>query len=100
MVPSATALQYRQTSKTIADVAHELHADYLVHGNLRRGDRNLRVTVELIRVSDESRVWGDDFNHEVGDSLALEIELAASIAGKLKTVLFAESSQLRGPTSR
>jgi len=88
IVPSAASLRYRQTTKTVAEVARELHADYLVHGNLRRSDRQLRVTIELIRVSDETRVWGDDFNREVGDSLVLETEVAASIAGKLKSALF------------
>jgi len=88
IVPSAASLQYRHTAKTVSEVAHELHADYLVHGNLRRSDRQLRVTIELIRVSDESRLWGDDFNREAGDSLALEAEIAAAIVGKLNSALF------------
>ncbi|MGC2196424.1 MAG: hypothetical protein WA628_17255 [Terriglobales bacterium] len=54
-----------------------------------RGDaRHVRVTVELIRVSDETRMWGDDFKRETGDPLALESEVAASITGKLKSALF------------
>jgi DNA-binding winged helix-turn-helix (wHTH) protein/TolB-like protein len=99
VVPSAAALHYRQTKKTVAEVAHELHADYLLHGNLRRSDRQLRVTIELIRASDQSRVWGDDFNREVGDSLALETEIAAAIAGKLKSALFSQAGQVRGRSS-
>lgn len=91
VVPRATSLPYRHTTKTVAEVAHELHADYLVEGNLRSDARHVRVTVELIRVSDETRVWGDDFNRETGDSLALESEIAASITGKLKSVLFPRS---------
>ena len=99
IAPSAASLQYRQTTKSVAEVAHELHADYLLHGNLRGSGRQLRVSIELIRVSDESRVWGDDFNREVGDSLALETEIAAAIAGKLKSALFSQTSQLRVPMS-
>jgi TolB-like protein/DNA-binding winged helix-turn-helix (wHTH) protein len=88
IVPRATSLPYRHTTKTVAEVAHELHADYLVEGNLRGDAQHVRVTVELIRVSDETRMWGDDFNRETGDSLALESEVAASITGKLKSALF------------
>jgi TolB-like protein/DNA-binding winged helix-turn-helix (wHTH) protein len=90
VVPRATSLPYRHTTKTVAEVARELHADYLIEGDLRGDARNVRVTVELIRVSDETRVWGDDFNRETGDSLALESEVAASITEKLKSVLFSE----------
>jgi TolB-like protein/DNA-binding winged helix-turn-helix (wHTH) protein len=88
IVPSAASVQYRHTTKTVAEVAHELHADYLVHGTLRRSERNLRVTIELIRARDEARLWGDDFDREVGDSLVLEAEVAAAIVSNLNSALF------------
>jgi TolB-like protein/DNA-binding winged helix-turn-helix (wHTH) protein len=88
VTPRAASLQYRHTTKTVAEVAHELHAEYLVEGNVRGDARHVRVTVEVIRVRDETRVWGDDFDRDVGDSLALESEVAASITAKLRTALF------------
>jgi DNA-binding winged helix-turn-helix (wHTH) protein/TolB-like protein len=92
VVPHASALHYRHTDKTVAQVAHELHADYLLAGSLRGDRRHLRVTVELIRVSDESRVWGDEFNRETGDTLALETDLAAAITSNLTASLFPHES--------
>jgi TolB-like protein/DNA-binding winged helix-turn-helix (wHTH) protein len=88
VTPRAAALQYRQTTKTVAEVAHELHAEYLVEGNLRGDLAHVRVTVEVIRVRDQTRIWGDDFDRDVGDSLVLESEVAASITAKLRTALF------------
>jgi TolB-like protein/DNA-binding winged helix-turn-helix (wHTH) protein len=88
VTPRAASLPYRHTTKTVSEVAHELHADYLVEGNLRSDAKHVRVTVELIRVHDEARAWGNDFDRDVGDSLALESEVAASITAKLRTALF------------
>lgn len=88
VVPRATSLRYRQSSKSIAEIGRELRADYLLEGNVRGDARRVRVTVELIRASDETRVWGDEFNREPGDSLALESELAGAIAGKIRSALF------------
>ncbi len=95
VVPHASMLHYRHTEKTVAEVAHELHADYLLAGNLRGDRRRVRVAVELIRVSDESRVWGDEFNRETGDTLALETELAAAIVSKLTACLFPRDDRQR-----
>lgn len=87
VVPRAVCLRYRHSTKTIAEIARELHADYLLEGNVRGDARHVHVTVELIRASDETRVWGDEFNREPEDSLALESEVAAAIAGKIRSAL-------------
>jgi TolB-like protein len=87
VVPRAASAAYRHTPKTVAEVAHELRADYLMAGNLRADSERVRVTVELIRVSDEARIWGEDFDGEAGDSLALESEIAAAITEKAKGAL-------------
>jgi len=87
VVPHAASSAYRHTPKTVAEVARELHADYLIEGNLRADDERVRVTVELIRVRDQTRVWGEDFDRETGDSLALESEIAAAITEQAKLAL-------------
>jgi TolB-like protein len=73
----------------VAEVAHDLHANYLLEGNLRGDSHHVRVTVELIRVRDQERVWGDNFDREAGDPLALESEIAGAIAAKVKPVVMA-----------
>lgn len=88
VVPRVACLSYRHTAKSIAEIGRELHADYLLEGNLRGDARRVRITVELIRASDETRVWGDEFNRETGDSLALESEVAIAVAGKIRSTLF------------
>jgi TolB-like protein/DNA-binding winged helix-turn-helix (wHTH) protein len=87
VVPHASSVAYRHTPKTVAEVARELHADYLIEGNLRADEERVRVTVELIRVRDETRVWGEDFDREQGESLALQSEIAAAITEKAKLAL-------------
>jgi TolB-like protein/DNA-binding winged helix-turn-helix (wHTH) protein len=80
-----TVEAYGHTSRTVAEIGRELHADYLVEGSLRSDRQHLRVSAELIRVSDQARIWGDDFDREDGDLLILEREVAASIGASVKT---------------
>jgi TolB-like protein/DNA-binding winged helix-turn-helix (wHTH) protein len=93
-VAAHTAVQaYGHTSKTVAEIGRELHADYLVEGSLRSDRQHLRVSAELIRVSDQARVWGDDFDREDGDLLTLERDVAASIGASVKTKMLPGATQ-------
>jgi TolB-like protein/DNA-binding winged helix-turn-helix (wHTH) protein len=97
VVPRAASAPYRRTAKTVAEVARELRADYLMEGNVRDDGERVRVTVELIRAKDDARIWGADFDGETGDSLTLESEIAehyrqvescpADACGSLKVTL-------------
>lgn len=89
VAPQAASAAYLHTRKTVAEVARELRADYLLEGNLRGDAHSVRVTVELIRVRDEARLWGENFDREAGNSLALETEIAAAITEKAKPALLA-----------
>ena len=87
VVPRAASAPYGHTRKTVSEVAQELKADYLMEGSVRDDGERVRVTVELIRASDEVRVWGGDVDRESGDSLSLESDIAAAITEKTKAAL-------------
>lgn len=89
----AATLPYRNTNKTVAEVARDLRAAYLLEGNVRGDARRVRVTMELIRTGDELQVWGDGFDREAGDPLTLERDLSAEIAKKVSTALAAERAR-------
>jgi TolB-like protein/DNA-binding winged helix-turn-helix (wHTH) protein len=88
-----TVEPYGHTSRTVAEIGRELHADYLVEGSLRSDRQHLRVSAELIRVSDQARIWGDDFDREDGDMLTLEREVAASIGASVKTKMLSGATE-------
>jgi TolB-like protein/DNA-binding winged helix-turn-helix (wHTH) protein len=88
VAPRATVQPYRHTSKTVAELGSELHADYLMQGNLRGDSQHARVSAELVRVSDQARIWGDDFDLSGDDLLVLETDIAKSIGAKVTAIMF------------
>jgi TolB-like protein/DNA-binding winged helix-turn-helix (wHTH) protein len=78
-------LSYRHSAKAASQIGKELGADFVMEGNLRRDGPHVRVTAELIRASDEVRMWGDEFDGLDDDgALAVETELAKAIAAKVR----------------
>lgn len=76
-------------SRTLAarDYRDGFGVDLLLEGRVRqRGDR-LLVSVALTRTSDGAVIWQDSFGPRVGDPIALQEAIAASVEGKLRARL-------------
>jgi len=84
--------QYRNTTKSRADVGRELGADYLLEGRVRwdRSDsaaRRVRITVELVRSRDGSSVWADRYEAKTEDLFAMEASIGEKVAASLEVAL-------------
>jgi adenylate cyclase len=63
-----------------AALGRDLNVFYLVTGSVRRSGDHVRVTAELMRAATGARVWGEAFDREEGDLLALQTDLASDVA--------------------
>jgi tetratricopeptide (TPR) repeat protein len=59
---------------------------------VQQGD-NLFLSTELVRASDNSHVWGEEYNRKVSDILPLQAELARTISQKLRLRLSSEQQR-------
>jgi TolB-like protein/Tfp pilus assembly protein PilF len=80
-------LRYQGTTKTVTEIGHELSVDYLVAGSIRVEGIRLRLTVALIRVSDQEHVWSQSYDREATSLLGLQQDLSAAIARQIRLCL-------------
>lgn len=81
---------YRETTKSISQIASELNANLLVEGSvLKAGDR-VRVVIQLIDGKTDEHLFARTYDRAVKDVLTLHAELAAEIAKSLKAAIPAE----------
>jgi DNA-binding winged helix-turn-helix (wHTH) protein/TolB-like protein len=66
-----------------ADTAAGISSDYSLHTNLQSDPRQVRIEAELIRVSDQVRIWHHAFAHNLDNPLEAEADLARDIATEL-----------------
>ena len=69
-----------------------------MEGSVRRFGRKLRITLQLINVSDGYHLWSERYDRKVKDVFAIQDEIAGTVANKLKSQL--TSPQLPGRTCR
>jgi TolB-like protein/Tfp pilus assembly protein PilF len=93
VIARTSAMQYKRTTKTIDIIGRELGVSYVLEGSVRRSANRVRVTAQLILVSDQSHVWADSYDRELGDMLALQSDLARAIADAIRVQLAPEEQR-------
>jgi TolB-like protein/Tfp pilus assembly protein PilF len=87
VVSRTSVMQYRNTTKSIRQIAQELGVTYLLEGSVRRAGNKVRVTGQLIRAATDEHVWAKAYDRELNDIFAIQESLATEIAGALKAAI-------------
>jgi TolB-like protein/Tfp pilus assembly protein PilF len=82
-----TMMKYKGTTKSIEEIDAELDVDYLLEGSVRRDDQRVRITAQLIKVSDQTHLWAESYDRTLEDILAVQVEVAEKIARSLTVEL-------------
>jgi tetratricopeptide (TPR) repeat protein len=83
----------------LATVAHKLNVATVLEGSVRRSGHTIRVTAQLINGVTGFHLWSKSYDHDLGDVLTLQTEMATAVATALKVALLGDVStkiELRG----
>ncbi|NIN53122.1 MAG: protein kinase, partial [Nitrososphaeria archaeon] len=100
VISRTSAIQYKNTNKTIKQIGEELGIDYALEGSVRwdrsaGGKGRVRVTPQLVRASDDSHLWSERYDRVIEDIFLVQSEIAEQVAQQLDlTVLEPERRAL------
>jgi TolB-like protein/Flp pilus assembly protein TadD len=92
VISRTSAIQYKGAAKPIKVIGQELDVDYVLEGTVRwdevsDGEARVRVTPQLIRVTDDTHVWTDQYDRVLRDIFSVQSEIANRVAGELNVTL-------------
>jgi len=91
VISRTSAMQYRETEKTVKQIGDELDVGYVLEGTIlwdKSGDTDrVRINPQLIKVSDDSHVWAEEYERDLTQIFALQTDISISIADKLNIAL-------------
>jgi TolB-like protein/DNA-binding winged helix-turn-helix (wHTH) protein/Tfp pilus assembly protein PilF len=90
VIARTSAMQYKGAKKDTRQIGRELGADYILEGSVRREGERVRITAQLIQVKDQTHLWAKDYDRNLRDILALQSDVASSIAQEIKLKLTPE----------
>ena len=81
---STTAFAYKDRSEDLRSVGRKLDVAAVLEGSVRRVGSQLRITASLVDVANGYQLWSETYDRDAGDALAIQEEIAAAIATKLR----------------
>jgi eukaryotic-like serine/threonine-protein kinase len=94
---SSSSTEYKGTAKSVQQIGQELGVDYLLVGKVRweksGGASRVRVSPELIQVSNAAAKWQEPFDAGVTDVFQVQSEIAGRVAEALDVALGASERQ-------
>jgi len=87
VISRTSAMRFKDTNLSLPEIAKTLHVDAIVEGSVIREGSRIRVTAQLIRGSTDEHFWSETYDRELREVLALESDVAQSIARKVEVTV-------------
>lgn len=88
-------MRYKKGDTPVDQIGQELGVNYVLEGSTLREANLVRVNAVLIQVADQTQLWADSYKREFSGILALQSEVAESVAKALSIKLLpSEKDQL------
>ena len=87
VISRTSAMGLKDTKLSLPEIAKTLQVDAVVEGSVIRQGNRVRVTAQLIRGSSDQHFWSEVYDRELPDVLALQSDVAQTIARKIEVTL-------------
>ncbi|MCH7717355.1 MAG: protein kinase, partial [Gemmatimonadetes bacterium] len=90
VIARTSMMQYRNTAKSIREIARELGVDALIEGSVFRKGDSLEISARLVDPETEAPVWSRTFDGDLPNVVALYRGLTRAIAEQIELTLTPE----------
>jgi TolB-like protein/DNA-binding winged helix-turn-helix (wHTH) protein/Flp pilus assembly protein TadD len=84
VISRQSVMRYKGSTKSLAEIARELAVEGLIEGSVTRDGHRVAVTANLIDASSEKHIWSERYDRDLTDILAVQSDLAQSIAREVQ----------------
>ena len=92
-VTSRTSVEkYRQTTKSVLEIAKELGVRYILEGSVQKSSDKIRVRVQLIDARRDRHILSESYDRELDDIFFIQSNISIQVASKLEAALLPEES--------
>jgi TolB-like protein/DNA-binding winged helix-turn-helix (wHTH) protein/Flp pilus assembly protein TadD len=84
VISRTSSMHYKGANKPLPQIAGELKVDAVVEGTVQRAGDRVRVRAQLIHAATDRHLWAETYERDVRDVLALQSEIARTIARQVQ----------------
>ncbi len=94
VVARTSAFSFKGKEADVRSIGKQLNVNTVLEGSIRKAGNRLRITAQLINVSDGYHLWSEKYDRELDDVFAVQDEVALAIIDKLKLTLLGDEKDL------
>lgn len=95
VIARGSAEHYDATTQSLKLMKRDLGVDYVLEGKVRRAGNRVRITARLSEVQDQTQMWAESYERDMGDVLSVQAEIAQAIAQEINLALSLSETDLK-----
>ena len=95
-----SAFAFRGAQQNVRQIGETLNVASVLEGSVRKSGNRVRISVQLIGVTDGNNLWSERYDREMTDVFEIQDEISQAIVAKLKVQLAGESGEAAAPIVR
>ena len=100
VISRTSVMQFKNSDKSIPEIAKELDVAYIVEGSVRKQNNKVLITAQLLKANDE-HLWADNYNENLIDAFKIQQEVSQKIVKQLKIYVSPEEEKdLNTPSTK
>lgn len=84
VISRTSAMQYKERTRSVRQIAQELDVATVVEGSVRRVGNHVRIVAELVDAASDQNLWAEHYDRELTDVFAIQADVAERIATALR----------------
>jgi adenylate cyclase len=97
VISRTSSMHYKNTDKSIKEIARELKVVSIIEGSVRKIGNNVRIAVQLIDAGTDAHLWSEIYDADLSNLsriFNIQSEVAQSVARELKAVISPQEIKL------
>lgn len=90
VVSRTTAEKYKNTSKSVPEMAAELNVQYFIEGSGQKLGNRILLNIQLIDATSDKHLWAKQYRRESSDIFSLQQEIANDITREIEVIITPE----------
>jgi adenylate cyclase len=94
VIARTSAFSFKGRNVDVREIGKKLEVKNLLEGSVRKAGNHLRITTQLVRISDGSHVWSNRYDRVLEDVFSIQEDIANNVAAALKGFLTEEEKEV------
>jgi adenylate cyclase len=82
-----SSFSFKSKQTTFAEIGQQLNVSSVLEGSVRTAGKRVRISVQLVNVSDGYHLWSQTYDRTMDDIFAIQDDIAASVVEEVRSRL-------------